>query len=198
MIKVSLKSSLLLVNAIAHFLETCNEEWGNEGKGKQDFYDVSADLGARIAESEAQDFSYHRPPNTKPWEYRDAGFCAKSQSRQTMSSCSQGSKTIELATKRHSDYRLKEQSLPKVLPICPLCDNEMKFRSARQGGLFYGCSTWPKCNGYRKPDGSSPGPKNAVNALKQSMGVARFDLVEECKRAGRMPPPLEPDAPELQ
>ena len=154
-------------------------------------------MGARIAESEAQDFSYHRPPNTKPWEHRDAGFCAKNQSRQKMRSDSQGSKIIELANKRHSDYRLKEQSSPTVHPICPFCDKEMRFRSAK-GGLFYGCSNWPQCNGNRRPDGSHPGPVKAVDELKQSMGVATFEMVEGYKRAGKMHPPLEPDVPELQ
>lgn len=33
------------------------------------------------------------------------------------------------------------------IKICPICKNSMVLRRSRFGKLFYGCSTYPKCNG---------------------------------------------------
>ena len=37
---------------------------------------------------------------------------------------------------------------PKI-PRCPKCNEQMIPRKAHRGGIFYGCSQWPACNGSR-------------------------------------------------
>jgi restriction system protein len=50
----------------------------------------------------------------------------------------------------------QHSELPKedVVPLCPKCGSKMKIRVARQGNNigkeFWGCITFPKCNGTRK------------------------------------------------
>ena len=34
-------------------------------------------------------------------------------------------------------------------PRCPKCDNRMLVKKANHGGMFFGCSQWPACNGSR-------------------------------------------------
>ena len=119
-VKASLNSSLFLIRILARFLEKCNEEWNDEGNGKQEFQDISAELGARIIESDDEHISYRRPPDAETWEHRDIGFCEKPQSSQKMRASPQSSKTKESTNKRHSDYSLMEQSQPVVHPILPL------------------------------------------------------------------------------
>ena len=34
---------------------------------------------------------------------------------------------------------------------CPLCGSTMTYKRARAGGGFFGCTTWPVCNGSRRP-----------------------------------------------
>ena len=34
---------------------------------------------------------------------------------------------------------------------CPLCGSTMTYKRARTGGGFFGCTTWPVCNGSRRP-----------------------------------------------
>ena len=42
-----------------------------------------------------------------------------------------------------------ETGIAPELPekVCPICGNSMVVRRSRFGKLFYGCSTYPKCNG---------------------------------------------------
>ena len=41
-----------------------------------------------------------------------------------------------------------EVGKPKI-PKCPKCNERMTPRKAHRGGIFYGCSQWPACNGSR-------------------------------------------------
>ena len=34
---------------------------------------------------------------------------------------------------------------------CPLCGSTMTYKRAHTGGGFFGCTTWPVCNGSRRP-----------------------------------------------
>lgn len=36
--------------------------------------------------------------------------------------------------------------------ICPKCGAKMILRRSKYGKLFFGCSTWPKCNGIANLD----------------------------------------------
>ena len=59
----------------------------------------------------------------------------------------------------------------------------MKLRSARKGGMFYGCSIWPSCRGYRNPHGGDPGPIDMVKKQRVYYGRA-WERFEELKRQG--------------
>ena len=47
-----------------------------------------------------------------------------------------------------------ETGIAPELPekICPICGSTMVVRRSRFGRLFYGCSTYPKCNGIVSMD----------------------------------------------
>ena len=34
---------------------------------------------------------------------------------------------------------------------CPKCSGPMMFKAANRGGFFWGCATWPACDGTRRP-----------------------------------------------
>ena len=65
---------------------------------------------------------------------------------------------------------------------------------ASKGGLFYGCSQYPQCNGTRKPDGTRPGPADAMKKLMISWGLKKFQEIERIKIAGDFPSQLMQDA----
>ena len=48
----------------------------------------------------------------------------------------------------------KETGIAPEMPekLCPNCGNTMVVRRSRFGRLFYGCSTYPKCNGILNID----------------------------------------------
>ena len=50
-------------------------------------------------------------------------------------------------------YKMLTMSNPKKIdplaPLCPKCHQPMVLRSSKTGNKFYGCSTYPNCNGTR-------------------------------------------------
>ena len=46
---------------------------------------------------------------------------------------------------RHPDGHI----MWRLIPPCPSCGHEMKYKQARHGGSFFGCSLYPKCKGTR-------------------------------------------------
>ena len=41
---------------------------------------------------------------------------------------------------------------PCWVPNCPKCESPMRLKAAHRGGMFYGCTTYPDCNGSRPPN----------------------------------------------
>ena len=71
------------------------------------------------------------------------------------------------------------ESNPNVTPIpdpsriiysCALRNSQMKYKRARHGGYFYGCSRWSGCNGIRDLTNRKPGPVKEVNYLRKQYG----------------------------
>lgn len=50
--------------------------------------------------------------------------------------------TLETSVKNNPEGHYEEQNI-----TCPLCGAKMVARRNKYGKMFYGCSTWPKCNG---------------------------------------------------
>ena len=72
-----------------------------------------------------------------------------------------------------------------VHPICPLCNNTMKFKGARGGGWFYGCEGYPKCKGYRGPTDKRPGPVALVEKERNHYGSIVWEEMEKKKKMGQ-------------
>ena len=58
------------------------------------------------------------------------------------------------AAKAKSKAKAKANSdnKPCWVPNCPKCKSPMRLRAAHHGGMFYGCTTYPDCNGSRPPN----------------------------------------------
>ena len=56
----------------------------------------------------------------------------------------------------HTTNRTTASSSSQPTFPCPRCGTTpMKRRAARNGGLFLGCPMFPKCRGYRRPNGEA-------------------------------------------
>ena len=51
----------------------------------------------------------------------------------------------ETAVNKNGPLEVGKSKIPK----CPKCNERMTPRKAHRGGIFYGCSQWPACNGSR-------------------------------------------------
>lgn len=82
---------------------------------------------------------------------------------------------------RLTDEQIKEINLGEV-PTCPECSSRMRLRRSRYG-LFYGCSTWPRCNSTHgaHPEGKPLGTP-ATSEVKQ-LRIDAHSLLD--KRFGR-------------
>ena len=50
--------------------------------------------------------------------------------------------------------RAESPAAPGTIPLCPKCKEPMLLRSAkRTGDQFWGCRSFPGCNGLRRMDG---------------------------------------------
>ena len=72
-----------------------------------------------------------------------------------------------------------------VTPLCPLCNRVMVHKANRRGVFFYGCPTWPNCNGSRKPDGTHPGPVVLIKKERALYGDA-WAALEELRMQGKV------------
>ena len=57
-------------------------------------------------------------------------------------------------TKNVAKAKAKAQAadtLERIVPMCPVCDENMVFKRAMRGGYFWGCSDYPICRGSRRP-----------------------------------------------
>jgi restriction system protein len=63
------------------------------------------------------------------------------------------SQLIEPARRSQVAPEIREAPQTEIVPQCPKCENLMILRTAKKGtnagSQFWGCSTYPKCNGIR-------------------------------------------------
>ena len=59
--------------------------------------------------------------------------------------------TVPQAKARTRTTRTTAEGPRTTTLSCPLCGSTMTYKRARAGGGFFGCTTWPVCNGSRRP-----------------------------------------------
>ena len=63
-----------------------------------------------------------------------------------------GAAKAKSTAKAKANAKADTANLPCWFPNCPKCESPMKLRTAHRGGMFYGCTTYPDCNGSRPPN----------------------------------------------
>ena len=72
------------------------------------------------------------------------------------------------------------------IPICPLCDQFMKHKSNKKGGIFFGCPKWPDCRGNRSLTDKKPGPKVLIEKQRELHGDS-WNTIEKLKKQEQAP-----------
>ena len=210
--RASLKCTLCCTSIFLQFLVKCDKAWDEQETCKSDCQSSSLDLGSSIElgsrmvaeptqpptdddppplednlpqvveENHPQRPQDNHPQLEDPWVHRDAEDRNNPPAYQRTRAASQRNER----NRRYTDYRVTETKEERKAPICPLCDKAMRMKRSR-GGLFYGCSQYPRCNGTRTPDGNHPGPVKEVKKLLTSWGLRKYQEVERFKIAGEYP-----------
>ena len=73
------------------------------------------------------------------------------QSTINITSTSSSSQIQSFNVGQMADTRMstKSETSGTTGPPCPSCNERLVVRKAHRGGLFYGCTQWPRCKGSR-------------------------------------------------